>query len=732
MNYEPPTNQRPIPITISSQNLFMLEQAKYRVENDFLEQQSAASNKDNRYDAHLYDTIDQERINKNVDVACNRQKVVPNKYANKSLDVDNNIALYNTRGATSLNEQNIIGNVLPERLKNIRDNKIMTPNAWMKDYDYIKNSTINQGIGERFTNDKNKFDDYGYGLDMETGNYNGYMSQLLTSNTNKPYNNLSEPFTSMYEQPNAAFYPDMRLQQNMQTQQRQIKDENAKVLDAMNLRNSPYIKERNARQAEMTILMNHNGQMKIPMMKTQDYIDFLDEQNNKINGQAYDVSKQFKQQNNKYNIRNSGGTKHMINKGYDNKGDNKEGYKIGNINRQQNIYSDINDKVKESYKPTYKYNLTINSNINEDKKRRDKNIIDVNDSVDKREYYKQVDKQGRYIDDSEKTIYTDDKNKFYNKVSNSYGYGNEQQTNYNNIDNMPIIRDVLGEGFINKEAFCKADHILITREGEISNVYTRPNETETAPVLVSLDDNNRPLKIMATADKFNLYIFRKRDPSIVDINTGNIYGDKCDVLAIPLKNVNDNIRKKIEHHKNRHVSRFNESNKRNPTKLISFEYEDLVSMAETMNENPNKITTLHINELNNIFKTDNFDKIINDGINEDRIFTTPITIQQINQNERTTTNIDTKTIIRDKATDETIIKGQKDKYIPSIYMVDYNRDNRLNAGKDERIDKEINYNYRDIRPVNKNSFNSLQKSNIVYPTTMRTQQNTGHYYQFEK
>ena len=110
MHYEQPT--RSIPITIGSQNLFMLEQAKLRVSSDYLNNQSVANNNSN-YNSHLFDTIDQERVNKNVNVACNRQKVVPNKYANKTMKPDNNIALYNTRGASNLNEQYAIGNILP-------------------------------------------------------------------------------------------------------------------------------------------------------------------------------------------------------------------------------------------------------------------------------------------------------------------------------------------------------------------------------------------------------------------------------------------------------------------------------------------------------------------------------------------------------------------------------------------------------------------------------------------
>lgn len=722
MHYEQPT--RSIPITIGSQNLFMLEQAKLRVSSDYINNQSVANNNSN-YNSHLFDTIDQEKVNKNVNVACNRQKVVPNKYANKTMKPDNNIALYNTRGASNLNEQYAIGNILPERLKDKRETKVMTPNAWMKDYGYIKDSEANQYIGERFTSNEKTFDDYGYGLDMETGNYNGYMSQLLTSKTNTPNNNMAEQFTSLYDQPNAAMFPDMRLQQNMQTQQRQIKSEGAKVIDAMNLRNSTYIKERNARQAEMTTLMNHNGQMKIPIMKTQDYEHFLNEQNNHINCKEYEIDKTFREQNSKYNIRNSGGTKKMVNKGYT---DNE--HKIGNITRQQNISNDIDNNVKEEYKPLYNYDQHKSPQINKDRQNAYINQINTNDDIDKREYYKYVSKQGLYTDDAKHNIYINDKDKFNSRKQENYGKG-VQSKNQQDMDKMPVVRTILGEGFINKEAFNQADHILITRQGEISSVYTNPNENETAPVLIGLDGNNKPTRTLATADGKNLYVIQKRDPCIIDMATGNYYNDTCNVLKIPLEDLNTNIRRKIEYQQAKQSQGFSATNKRNPNKILSLEYDDIVELAELLNRNQEKVIHLKTDSLNAIMKDNEFDKKVFEGITDDRVFTTPIVVQHINQQERIKANVDYETAIKESNNTNRIIHGCKDKVCQSTYLVNENRNERTIQRNGERLDKDIIEQFKDSRPIDRKQFDGCEKSNMMNTYTMRNKQTKGHYYNFE-
>ena len=700
----------------------MLEQAKLRVQNDYLREQTPAAKPKERYNAHIYDTIDQEKINQNVDVACNRQKVVPNKFSNKPIESDHNIALYNMRGQMSINNQDVIGNVLPERLREVAKTKVMTPNAWMKDYGYIKDSEAKQYIGERFTNSEKTFDDYGYGLDMETGNYNGYMSQLLASKTNQPTNNLAEPFTSEYDQPNAAMFPDMRLQQNMQTQQRQFKSEGAKVIDAMNLRNSPHIKERNARQAEMTILMNHHGQMKIPIMKTQEYEDFMNEQNNGINGKEYEIDNSFREQNSKYNARNSGGTKKMINKGYADKN-----ARIGNITRQQNISNNMDTKNMESFSPLYAYDQTKAPHVNKDRQHEYRNQTDARDNVDMREYYREVNQQGRYIDDAEKTIYVNPKDRFNSRQEEEIGKG-RQHKNYNDMDKVPVVRTILGEGFISKEAFNQADHILITRKGEISDVYTNPNITETAPVLVGLDANNKPTRTLATVEGKNLYIIQKRDPCIIDIETGNYYQDVCDVLRMPLDYLDTSIRRRIEGQHQKQSQGFGVTNRRNPTKLLSLEYDDFVELAEIMNNNQDKTIHLKTDSLNALMKDSEFDKKIFDGFADDRVFTTPFVVQEINKQERINSGLDIQAAIRESNNMKTIIHGGCDRVCNSVQMVHANKTDRTQIGDDKRIQKDVYDNEYDNRPVEQYG---SDRTTHMYTKTMRGKQNQGHYYGFE-
>ena len=128
----------------------MLQQAKMRVERNYLNDVDGINNRDSRYNVKLTDTIDQNRVNRNVDVACNRQKYVPPKVANKSAHPDNNIAIYDLHAA-DINNQHILGNLLPEKYKYDSQRKIQSPNSWVKDYDYISQSFEDSGLPERYT-----------------------------------------------------------------------------------------------------------------------------------------------------------------------------------------------------------------------------------------------------------------------------------------------------------------------------------------------------------------------------------------------------------------------------------------------------------------------------------------------------------------------------------------------------------------------------------------------------
>lgn len=738
------SSSRSIPITTTSQNLFMLEQAKMRVQNEYLNDHSIMSNRKDRYNSHLNDVIDQERVNKNVDVASNRQKTVPTRQENKSIDADKNIALYNIRDNTSLNNQNIIGNVLPERLRAMNDNKITTPNAWMKDYAYVKNVESEYGIPERFIREReekesfggptnNRISDYGYGLDMTTPNYNGYLSMLMPSSTNIPQPRDKDEYSTVYDQPNAAMFPDERLQVNMQSQQRQIKDEGSKVIDAINLKNSDYIKERNQRQIEMENMMNHRGQMKLPMVKTLDYIDMLDEQNNGIHSTYYEVDERFVEDQQKTNSRNSGGNKHATNKGTD--------YKLGNITRQQNINNNVEfeDRItNDGNKPIYKYDYQKQAFI--PCVRGDKNIRQNNTDYKQDVYNRVIDErrteQGIYKDDYKKNYYIRNKEKFNDRGIEDINKTN-QSINQNPVSKYPIIPIHHGEGYINKEPFSKDNQILVIRHGKIENVYTDPNSDTRAPVLITVDNNNKPVRVCATANNKALYVIQKRDPTYIDIQDGTFYKDDYIVLRLPMEEVNKDLRRRLEQQKKNKTGAFSLTNKRNGTMVVDLEYNDLVTLAETLNENLDKCKRVKADSMKSFLKDKKFDQEIVFGIKDDRIFTTPWVLDIIHKYERANTNERNITNKRGDSLDDKIINGIKkdETFANSVSVRDSNIYERARQKDKERIDKEIINNYGDIKPRNFNTWNkegTLGKVNDYHnETNIRNQQLSNHYFNFE-
>ena len=745
LNYEYPSlrqsKTRAIPITTASQNLFMLEQAKMSVQNEYLNEHSIMAKRKDRYNAHLTDVIDQERINKNVDVACNRQKKIITKQENKSNNADHDIALYNLRGMTDLNNQKLIGNVLPERLRAMNDNKITTPKAWMKDYDYIKNAESDAGVPERFLNNENekeKFSDFGYGFDTTEPNYNGYLSMLMPSETNIPKPFANESYTTEQEQPNAAMFPDDRLQRNLQTQQRQIKSEGEKVIDAINLKNSDYIKERNARQIEMENMMNHRGQMKLPMIKTLDYVDMLDEQNNGITSPYYELDERFKADNDRFNDRNSGGNKHVINKGYE------KSEQIGNINRQQNIYNDIDNKDAESFnkKPLYVYDQHIDPKIQKQRDDRYKQInnTDYDYVIDNKLDDEERTKQAIVQEDMQKTLYIRDKEKF-----NDRGIEDIDNTkqNINHIENSkyPTIKQDYGKGYIGKEAFNQADHIIIQRRGKVKDVYTNPNAEEVAPVLVTVDKNNKPVRVCATANNNSIYVIQKRDPSFLDIENGTFYKDDYTVLKIPIEQVKDSIKRRIEQQERANKKGFNPTNNRRANKVINMEYKDLVYLANTLDNNIDKCKRVKADSMASYLKDKEFDKKIVFGVEDDKIFSTAFAINTINKYERMKAEENNNAINKTKSFYDKLKNGIKDKNIyTSVNVNNSNINERTKTITDkERYDKDVVENFQDIRPIHERTdFNTWQKQGALgrqndYHNDINYRNNQiSHYYRFEE
>ena len=750
--YEEPT--RSIPITTQSQDLFMLQQAKLRVERNHLNNDSGISKRDSRYHAKLSDTIDQERVNRNVDVACNRQKYVPPKVVNKSAHPDNNIALYDLHSA-DINNTHILGNLLPEKYKYDSQRKIQYPNSWVKDYDYISTSFEDSGLPERYTQGDNiqvfptnkeafdnKFNElitnekftneqtvdnkvrnpyytfmgrnqpnlqsenindintYGYNIDNTTnGTYSGYLDSLQPSSTNLPKQHF-ENYTADNDLPNAARFPDERMQQNLQSYQRQFRDENSRITSGWNLHKSDYIKERNARQREADIALQHNGVFKLPQIKTSDYVEFLDQQTRGSNEPIFNENDFTDGLSNKYNERNKGGFK-LSNKPdkqptantlkvnfnkdtvypnwvepkdnrFDNKSDIQQTTRQGNITRQNNIMNDIDTKRQEDEiinENFIRYDQAIDNNLKYSTKNNLSNYSNVSNTLEKQVENHEESQQMKNIFEQHKTnkpnpwndvrhrdvdyrltnqakqgeFYNEEDNKLSRRVNNLSTFVNDKQkqhqreinpTNkgHNQVgdSNYPIINLIRGKGIIPKETFTKAAHILVVKSGEVENVYTDPNIDEVAPVLITVDEQQRPIRTFATLAKNNLTIIQKCDPTYIDIANGDYYKDDFVSLTIPVNSLPRHLRE--------HIKKANEkqtmSNRKNPNKVLSLSFDDLLELSTIIINERDKTKRLKIDTLKGYFAGNKFDEQMLYGYAE-KIFTTPWVIEQIEKYERT-------------------------------------------------------------------------------------------------
>ena len=703
LKYESPT--RSIPTTTQSQDLFMLQQAKMRVERNYLNDVNGINNRDSRYNVKLTDTIDQDRVNRNVDVACNRQKYVPPKVANKSAHPDNNIAIYDLHAA-DINNQHILGNLLPEKYKYDSQRKIQQPNSWVKDYDYISQSFEDSGLPERYTQgeeiqtfplnkeafesrfnelvnkqtesfttgedrDANKvrnpyytfmgrskpnlhsetandINTYGYNIDNTTnGNYNGYLDTLTPSSTNLP----TQPFENYAADeglPNAARFPDERLQQNLQTYQRQFRDENSRVVAGWNLYKSDYMKERNARQREADIALQHNGAFKIPTIKTADYIDFLDAQTRGENQPVFNEEDYLDGLATRYNERNKGGyklsqkpskqpTANTI------KLDNSHGVEQAGWHRQGNITSKnvmntLNDKQHndneiENYKYTVKQvadnNVSMNGTYHKTTK------PDEWQSVRHRPIQYRLDNKvnnvGNYFNEYNKNnkelfTYINDKQQLHQRTLEDGNINNKNQVGDSNY---PLINLIRGQGIVPKESFNKAEHILITRTGNIQNVYTDPNIDEVAPVLITVDEQNRPIRTFATLAKNNLTIIQKYDPTYLDIANGDYYKDDFIALTIPI----DSLPSHLQNNINKAHKQQTSSNRKNPNKVLEMGFDDLLELSKVIINEKDKTKRIKIDTLKGYFKDNKFDEQLLYGYAE-KTFTTPWVVDKIEKSER--------------------------------------------------------------------------------------------------
>lgn len=690
-------NNRSLPITTQSQSLFMLEQAKLRAQSNILnDNHSPLNGKESKYNPHLLENIDQVNVNRNVDVACNRQKIIPTKYSNKSKHPDNNIALYNIRDNQSINNQYAIGNILPERLKALKDTKVMTPNAWMKDYAYIDNSYKESGLPERFTNENN-ISDYGYGINTMDGNYNGYMSQLLTTSTNKPDNNIYNEYLPNEIMPNPAMFPDQRLQQNMQTQERQFKDRNARIIDAENLRYAEYIKERNKRQIEADNYLNHNGKLKLPMNRHK---EFVDDMNNKLNNtdmENYIIDNSAKKLMDKNNERNNIDRNNIINRQqhieedidaydqyindmkknsyeFDNNGKpiistHHKQLRSNNIDTLEEIHNNIENEIN-SIQQQKLTGVNNKKTININSKQQYRDVDDMEDVIEYR-YNSEMNSSPQYMYTDPNTLseyekrnhIINEKERFNQRIIDEDNYQQRNQEIY--VDG---IKMDYTNGIIQKEAFNKSDHILVMKDGNIKSIYTNPNDENVCPVLITMDVNNRPIKTIVTKNNKTIYILQKRDPLYIDPVDGTKYDQDYIGIEIPLDHLDNNLRKHIEANVNKH------NNNRSPSKIVELEYDDFVQLSNMVERNMDKTKRIKVDSLKRYFQNNDFDNNIINGY-EPTMFTTPNVITESLKNERMKTGYDNRI--------------QKD--------ISYNEIDKRTKQNDSVFNRESTYDMNDMR-----------------------------------
>ena len=747
---------RHIPITIDSQDLFMIQQAKMQVERNYLD--GFEDNVDKRYNFRLNDTIDQERVNRNVDVACNRQKYVMPKVANKSAHPDHNIAIYDVH-SPEINNTSVLGNLIPEKLKADARRKIQYPNSYVKDYVYVQSQTASDNLPERYSAgidvplDKDSFDkffadhlknvqrgggtehftnddqgdppvsNYGYTQEYVSPNPAGYLHSLVPSDTNLPEPDIFDDYDSPHPDslsravpanmrdiivdgstgsdtrsmnssvisqshayPNAAAYPSIRMQQNLQTQQRQFRDEGSRITAGWNLHKSDYIKERNARQREADIALQHNGQVKIPWIKTADYLDFLDRmaQNERAQFIEDNISDEFS--------RNPGGYKHAImapsvgGKGTirfmdedtgavsgrgslrdtvihgDEQGTRDEDVRgkrgkkpsravHGNIN-ETNVTEHFGAKIhdEECSRAYYDYDQMKDNNLkysaNHDLRKFTTPLEDVRDRSELYENAQQMINEEPFMQKTVHVspwenvrhtsvdsrvrkpltdIFTDIPEEdplFINHKQQLHQKQMETGKREQFISNYPIVNTVRRSP---KESFKKSDHILVTRTGNVKNVYTDPNSEQVAPVLITVDNQNRPVRTFATLAKGNLQIIQQRDPSYLDIADGNYLNEDMLSLVVPMEILSPRLRE--------NVAIAASKAKMAKRQVLELPFEDLVEIANIVYAEQDHARRLKLDTLRGQLAGSKFDEQLIYGY-ENKIFTTPWVIEEIEKNER--------------------------------------------------------------------------------------------------
>ena len=485
------------------------------------------------YNIRFTEPVNIEMMDKSI--ANTRRKQWATKNQGKSYDTNNNIALYDLRNSTSLNEQEKIGNYLPNQLHEYARNKIHTPNTWATDI-HMMNMYGEDVSADKRHNDCNSCQTNritGYNLsdcDSCIGSMKNrdYDSQLMASDTNVPIPMIGNPS------------PDERLRQSQQSYQREFRDENGKITEAQRLRNSSDIRDRNRRQLESDMLMKRTGALKQP---------------------------RWSELNQPYH----------------------------NVNERKRITL-IDDKTQENFTPSaerrqdFKENLTKDGQLHIDEQQLEVKKYDYNQGKNERTQYETINKsqiqQLNNIDDQTNFL-----NKLGDTILESIGakknkqkiiqnprVENDMYTNYQKCEDPFAAYNNPG---VQKQLYNKGNHLFMIKNGEVLDAFPEDNLIFQAPLMVTMDEvTKKPIRTFATANNKYLYIIQKRDQDDIFYRDGDTWNDDYLMVEIPINELTPTYRRRIEQH-------FNDS-ERKTGKIIEFTADELQQLADYVDENVNE------------------------------------------------------------------------------------------------------------------------------------------------
>ena len=419
---------------------------------------------------------------------------------------------------------------MPNQLHEYSRNKIHTPNTWATDIGMMNmyGDDVKQSKRHNFCESCQTNKITGYNLGNCNSCASDYDSQLMASDTNRPYPMVGNPT------------PDERLRQTQQSYQREFRDENGKVTAAQRLRNSSDIKDRNRRQIESDNLMRRTGALKQP---------------------------RWSELNQPYHNVNERSAPTLI--------DDK---------MQENFTPSVERRQD------FKENLTKDGRLHIDEKQIDVKKYEYDKGKNDRMQYEiinplhvqqlnNVDETNNFFDKLGKTIIESigaKKNK--KKIIQNPRQESTLENNRRECDDPFAAYNNPG---VQKSVYNKGNHMFMMKNGQVLDAFPEDNLIFQAPLMVTMDEvSKRPIRTFATANNKYLYILQKRDQDDIFYRDGDTWNDDYLMVEIPINELTPTYRRRIEQH-------FNDS-ERKTGKIIEFTADELQQLAQYVDENVNE------------------------------------------------------------------------------------------------------------------------------------------------